>query len=131
MELLATSCYLPEAMARVPLRPTYGSSTAQPASKAAGTPMTLRMTCCTAASVMKHETEYYTCIAIGNVQRSIPEDSTAARKSTSNEIDRRYTSRLKTHKYGRKLLYSVEASPIMPVFPLSLYAQQWLHPYPR
>lgn len=84
------SCYSPEAMARVPLRPIYGSSTAQPASKAAGTPMTLKMTCCTATSVIKHETKYNTCVAIGNVQRSIPEDSTAARKSTRHETNRRY-----------------------------------------
>jgi hypothetical protein len=94
----------------------YGSSTAQPASKAEGTPMTLKMTCCTAASAIEHGMKYHTYVAIGNVQGSIPEDSTTAGKSTMHETTRQYIPNLRTHRYGRKLLYNVEASPMRPVF---------------
>lgn len=44
MKILAN--HSPEDMAKVPLRPIYGKSTAHPAKNAPGMPMRLRITCC-------------------------------------------------------------------------------------
>ena len=69
----------PEEIARLPLRPMYGTSTAHPARKAAGMHIALIITCCFRKK-MNAEPIFVenTYVAIGDIERSVSEDGTTA-----------------------------------------------------